>query len=129
MQTDRVLHPTKRLPDSTAFTIADLIQVFRKWLDHPMIDNTGLEGFYDLDLRVPCGPDGCTDSSWNNSLFFNALETQLGLTVEQKTLPTKMLVVDHLNRIPHSKLMLYSRCDGRAWVAILADFIVILQFP
>jgi uncharacterized protein (TIGR03435 family) len=100
MQTNRSLHPTKRLPDSTAFTIGELLQLFRKWLDRPMIDHTGLEGFYDVDLRVPCGPDGCTDSSWNNSVFFDALEMQLGLKVEQKTLPTKMLVIDHLNRVP-----------------------------
>ena len=99
-QTNNSRHLVRRMPSSTAFTIAELLQVFRKWLDHPMVDRTGLKGYYEFDLRVPCGQSNCPDRSWSNQVFFDALEMQLGLKVQAKTFSTRMLVIAHLERVP-----------------------------
>ncbi len=55
--------------------------------DRPLVDPTGLVGYYDFDLRVPCDPEGCFTKLWSDDVFFSALETQLGLKVEKEDAP------------------------------------------
>jgi len=62
----------------------------------PVVDETGLEGSYSIDLTVADDPN----SSWNAATFKAALETQLGLTIEKQTVPTKMLIIDNLDLTP-----------------------------
>jgi uncharacterized protein (TIGR03435 family) len=97
-------------PDKSGYTIRQLINFFRLNLDRPFVDMTGLEGYYDIDLLVERDPppdDGGAPSApgsgavgWSNSAFFSAMKKQLGLHVEKKALPTRMLVIDHLERVP-----------------------------
>ena len=66
-------------------------------LDRPLIDATGLKGYYDIDLTAPAElPDNKPDASE----LLNALDKQLGLKATLKTLPVRMLIIDHLNQIP-----------------------------
>jgi uncharacterized protein (TIGR03435 family) len=56
--------------------------------DRPVIDRTGLEGFYKIKLDVTISADD------NTSL--GAAARQLGLRVEERTEPFVMLKIDHL---------------------------------
>jgi len=86
------------------YTVAELIQVFGFRLDRPMLDRTGLNGYYDVDLVVPrelqTDPNELQSGGWSTPAYFDALEKQLGLHVERQALTMDMLVVDHLERVP-----------------------------
>jgi hypothetical protein len=45
----------------------------RKTRNRPMVDETGLEGYYDIDFRVPLDPT--MNKSGNQAIFFDLLET------------------------------------------------------
>jgi uncharacterized protein (TIGR03435 family) len=63
----------------------------------PVLDRTGLEGRWNFDVRWAVGV-------WFNPgetiPFPEALEKQLGLKLEQISVPTRVLVVDSVNRRP-----------------------------
>ena len=65
----------------------------------PVLDKTGLTGFYQFDLRyaneVSPGPEDAARPS-----VFTAVREQLGLKLESKKGPVEVLVVDHTERIP-----------------------------
>jgi uncharacterized protein (TIGR03435 family) len=66
-------------------------------LDRPIIDATGIQGNYDIELTAPVeAPENKPDQVE----LLNALDKQLGLKATPKTLPLKVLVVDHLERTP-----------------------------
>ena len=95
---------TGRVARTHVFTMAELADVFRPgqlmFEDLPLVDQTGLDGYYEFDLRVPCDPEGCFTRLRSDDVFFEELEKQPGLRVEKKTLSTKVLIVDHVNRNP-----------------------------
>lgn len=70
------------------------------YLGHtPVIDRTALPGAYDFtvhwtprDRLASVGADGVS--------LFDALEQQLGLKLEPETVPTPVIVVDHVNQRP-----------------------------
>jgi uncharacterized protein (TIGR03435 family) len=66
-------------------------------LDRPLVDATGLKGYYDFDLTAPAE---VPDNKPAPSELLSALEKQLGLKVSPKTLSLRMLVIDHLERTP-----------------------------
>jgi uncharacterized protein (TIGR03435 family) len=79
-------------------SLADLVT--RIW-DQMVVDNTGLPGVYDFELR------------WNNDLLnaasgeadsfpplSTAVEDTLGLRLEAKKIPVEVIVVDHVERVP-----------------------------
>jgi uncharacterized protein (TIGR03435 family) len=66
-------------------------------LDRPLVDATGIEGYYDIDLTAPAEvPSNKPDPSE----LLGALDRQLGLKASLKTLSLRVLVIDHLERIP-----------------------------
>jgi uncharacterized protein (TIGR03435 family) len=86
------------------------------YLDRPLVDMTGLEGVYDIDLFIardtsaawPLHPltPGATpvqraaNDGFRYNVFFQALQDQLGLRADAETDPTKMLIIDSLNLSP-----------------------------
>jgi uncharacterized protein (TIGR03435 family) len=66
-------------------------------LDHPLVDATGIQGNYDIELTAPAEVPENRPAA---SELLKALEKQLGLKVTPKTLSLRMLVIDHLERIP-----------------------------
>jgi uncharacterized protein (TIGR03435 family) len=118
-------HAVPRLPrqgpgTGSGMTLAQFTQSgsFITLLDRPMVDMTGLEGVYDIDLYIPRdpsapmpmqplnGPSTAAERAKNNgfrySVYFEEVEKQLGLTVSPETVPVKMLVVDDLDVVPTS---------------------------
>ncbi len=74
-------------------------QMANAYLDHTVVDLTGLKGSWDFDIRwtargaLPAaGPNGIS--------IFDAVDKQLGLKLELQTAPTPVIVVDHVNQKP-----------------------------
>jgi len=55
-------------------------------LDAPLVDQTGLRGYYDFSMKVSYDKDA--------PLLIDQVETQLGLKVEPRKLPLKVYVID-----------------------------------
>lgn len=114
-------HLNDRLPDAPAsapygIRISKLVKYFNNgYLDRLMMDKTGLEGYYDINLFIPSEidahgePDGATANNPGMQAYFDALEKQLGLKAETQTAPVEMLVIDHLERVPTAELSLFHR--------------------
>jgi uncharacterized protein (TIGR03435 family) len=65
-------------------------------LDRPIIDATGIKGIYDFDLDWSA--DAAVDPL--RPSVFTALQEQLGLKLETRSVPMSILVVDGVNRTP-----------------------------
>jgi uncharacterized protein (TIGR03435 family) len=68
---------------------------------NPVVEGTGLKGAYNFDLRFTLtfmGPMGANGAE--RITMFDAVEKQLGLKLEQRPVPTPVLVVDSVNRQP-----------------------------
>jgi uncharacterized protein (TIGR03435 family) len=68
----------------------------------PVIDKTGLKGFYDFQLHfnpnpLSTNPDAAADSAVGPSLF-SAFEKQLGLKLEPARGPVRVLVIDSIQQ-------------------------------
>jgi uncharacterized protein (TIGR03435 family) len=90
-----------------SFTMADLIellpQVARNYVDHPVVDKTGLDGAYDFQLdwmgiglyrAAKANPDGPAPFS-----LFDGVE-KLGLKLEAQKQPMPVILVDSVNEKP-----------------------------
>jgi uncharacterized protein (TIGR03435 family) len=85
----------------SGITVAKLMQYFNNnsIFDRMLIDETGLAGYYNINMLIP--PNAETTSAMPDAeRFMAALQTQLGLTVEKKTAPVRVLVIDHLETAP-----------------------------
>jgi uncharacterized protein (TIGR03435 family) len=60
--------------------------------EYPVLDKTGLKGFYDFKLDWGVEPDGQT--------LTDAMREQLGLKLETRRAPLEIVVVDHLEKVP-----------------------------
>jgi len=67
---------------------------FQQAADRPVIDRTGLQGFYDFTL------DWAPESDPNLTVpsLFTALEEQTGLRLEPRKSPFEFLIIDHVEK-------------------------------
>jgi len=87
---------------ASAMPIARLAVYLGTVVDRPVIDATGVEGAYKIDLRwTPdyddAGPRG---TARKDRGIIGLIEGLLGLRLEGRKLPVSMLVVDHVERTP-----------------------------
>jgi uncharacterized protein (TIGR03435 family) len=75
--------------------LANLINTVAVSSDRPILDMTGLEGYFDLDLRWS-DESGTAESP----SLFTALQETLGLKLEPRKAPLDVIVVDRVKRIP-----------------------------
>jgi uncharacterized protein (TIGR03435 family) len=61
-------------------------------IDRPVVDETGLEGRYDLDLHF--APDTSVNPDANTPGLFTALQEQLGLKLKRMKAPVPVYVID-----------------------------------
>lgn len=88
------IHPDRLLAQNVS------VQTFAAMLarptGRPVVNNTGIEGMYDFDLRF--APMEANDSSLPS--LFTALEEQFGLRLQSQKVPVNMLVIDHVDKTP-----------------------------
>jgi uncharacterized protein (TIGR03435 family) len=77
-----------------------------RYLGRPIFDGTGLPGSYDFKMTwtpaeteqaLPAGDNAVPTDSAATSIF-SALQDQLGLKLESKTVPIEVFVIDHVER-------------------------------
>jgi uncharacterized protein (TIGR03435 family) len=98
--------PCRRIGNATmlrgeAVTIREIAATLALRVGRPIIDRTGLEGFYDAELNfaeeskaglpVVAAPDGA-------AAIVTALQEQLGLKLEARREPIEVLVIDAAER-------------------------------
>jgi bla regulator protein BlaR1 len=73
------------------------VSLGRMAADRPVIDQTGLTGFYDFTLEWT--PDTAQpEATASGPSIFTALEEQLGLKLQPEKAPLDILVIDHAER-------------------------------
>jgi uncharacterized protein (TIGR03435 family) len=83
--------------------LGSMINRFQQ-VDRPVVDHTGLEGFYDFTLTfVPdpsrrTGPNGEPLASFEGSNLAEALREQLGLKLESARSPVQVFLIDHVEK-------------------------------
>jgi uncharacterized protein (TIGR03435 family) len=90
--------------DLTSAQIAENLRMMANaYLDHPVIDQTKLEGSWDFELKwtgrgnlQQAGPDGIS--------VFDAVDKQLGLKLEPQKMAMPVIVVDNVNQKPTPNL-------------------------
>jgi uncharacterized protein (TIGR03435 family) len=76
-----------------------LARVLSGQMDRSVLDLTGLEGTFDVNLEWT--PDGATaDDPPPGPSIFTALQEQLGLKLESQVAPVEIIVIDHAEKIP-----------------------------
>jgi len=78
-------------------SMADLADNLAGRVDRPVVDQTGLDGVYDLHLEW--SPDDTSKPADSPSLF-TAIQEQLGLRLDSRKLPVDIVVVDHIEKLP-----------------------------
>jgi uncharacterized protein (TIGR03435 family) len=106
----KIYSENRRAPEEpSGVTIFSLINAIQQMFDRPLVDQTGLDGFYDLELNVPLNPlpEGVHADPGDNSTLTpslsavsGAVEKQLGIKVTPETLPYETLVIEQLDRNP-----------------------------
>ena len=83
----------------TAIAMPALVNILQQYLDRPIVDASGVEGLYDVQLDFglaqsqPAGADDAPGVS-----LFTAIQEQLGLKLDAQRKPIEVLVVDHAER-------------------------------
>jgi uncharacterized protein (TIGR03435 family) len=84
-------------------SMAELATILSRQVHAPVADATGLQGKFDftlswvMDRGAPFAPPPDDDAG---PTIFNALQSQLGLRLEQKKGPVDRLVIDHAEKVP-----------------------------
>jgi uncharacterized protein (TIGR03435 family) len=83
----------------SGLTVRGLLEALNqvKILDRPLVDRTGIEGDYDIELTAPADLQG---NKPNPGALLKAMENQLGLKATLKTLPVRTLIIDRMDRTP-----------------------------
>jgi len=80
--------------EATMITMRRFAEVLSRQTDLPVIDQTGLEGAFNLKLKWTL-ENAKTDSGPS---IFTAIQEQLGLRLQSRKMPIEILVVDHAQR-------------------------------
>ena len=92
------------LIDARTITMNRLAEVLSRQMDRPVVNQTGLEGAFDLKLEwtpesarpVRVGADGAPTESGLS--IFTAIQQQLGLRLRSEKAQVEMLVIDHAEK-------------------------------
>jgi uncharacterized protein (TIGR03435 family) len=83
-------------------TVSKLVQYLNNnsIFDRMVVDETGLDGYYDINLLIKPDPVDTTRKSPDAEIFIDAIASQLGLTLQKQTAPVNTLIVDRIDTTP-----------------------------
>ena len=87
---------------ASSYPMGFLADGLARYVDRPVLDETGLTGLYDFDLswtpETGPGPAQQAEDRAPGASIFTALQEQLGLRLEAKKAPVKTLVIQKVER-------------------------------
>ena len=78
---------------------ANLVDLLTRVVEHPVFDETGLKGIYNVDLEfapVQAAPTATNEEP--GAAIFAAIQEQLGLKLEATRRPVEVFVIDHVEK-------------------------------
>jgi uncharacterized protein (TIGR03435 family) len=85
--------------DAHHATIDSFAKILARRMDLPVVNQTGLEGFYDLKLQwTPDGAHSPDGGGTDAPSIFTAIQEQLGLRLRAEKAPVEILVIDHVDK-------------------------------
>jgi uncharacterized protein (TIGR03435 family) len=87
--------------NASAVTMDQIVTYLNRIMDLPVIDKTGVGGFYDIKLRFSpdsTHPLGAPQTDFADPSIFTAMEEQLGLNLRAAKEPVDVLVIDSAMR-------------------------------
>ena len=83
-----------------AITMRQLAGNLSTWVDGIVVDNTMLDGVFDVDLKFTPDqiPGGAAPPSDMGPSVFTAVQEQLGLKLQPTKAPVEVVVIDHIER-------------------------------
>jgi uncharacterized protein (TIGR03435 family) len=82
-------------------SMAALADLISRNLSEIVVDRTGLEGAYDFELRWTNDDQNSSSADADAApSLFTALQEALGLRLQPQKVPTEIIVVDHVERVP-----------------------------
>jgi uncharacterized protein (TIGR03435 family) len=86
----------------TKVTMNRLAQFLSRMLDRPVVDKTGTQAVFDIDLHYAWEELTATAPKQSSDAppIFTALQEQLGLKLQSEKLPVEVVVIDHIERVP-----------------------------
>ena len=76
--------------------MSSLVRVLSSAADRPVLDQTGLTGFYDYKIEFARDPAAFAETSAPS--IFTAVQEQLGLKLEPQKGPIEVFTIDHAER-------------------------------
>jgi uncharacterized protein (TIGR03435 family) len=83
---------------SNRMTMNKLAMLLSRMTQMPVLDKTGLTGYYQLDLKYANEREPVENQEGPS--VFTAVQQQLGLKLESRKGPVEVLVVDHAEKVP-----------------------------
>ncbi len=83
---------------SNRMTMNKLAMLLSRMTQMPVLDKTGLTGYYQLDLKYANEREPVENQVGPS--VFTAVQQQLGLKLESRKGPVEVLVVDHAEKVP-----------------------------
>jgi uncharacterized protein (TIGR03435 family) len=89
-----------RWPELTQDTMNGIVDSLIREMDRPVVDQTGLTGYYEFATPEWMQPDWDrrTDPLGAQAAVFSELEARMGLKLEPRKDPIEVLVIDHVER-------------------------------
>ena len=85
---------------ATQITMERLAEWVAGRMNRPVLDMTGITGFFDLNLKYSIERDNVDPEPGKYPVLPLALQEQLGLRLEKRTAPIDLLVVDRAEKVP-----------------------------
>ena len=82
---------------ATRFSLTELSDTFARQLGRPIVNQTGLDGYFDFTLDLM--PDEERPNPLDPSLILTAMREQLGLTVTTQKAPVEFFVIDRVEKV------------------------------
>ncbi len=80
-------------------SMQDLVDLYAKFTDRPMVDRTGLQDRYDFTVEYEADTEATGPfARLTGPALFKALESQAGLKLEATKGPVEILVIDHAEK-------------------------------